>query len=169
MLYLVLGGSASGKSAFAEQLTQQLYEEEQKKGRKIYLATMKPNDKEVEERIRKHRQNRKEGHFVTKEEYGLLSEPDWVEQEDIVLLECLSNYLNNVYMEEPEQVAETLLQLHKRCRHLVVVSNMLQSDGITYDTFTQAYLDKFERIQARLAKEAKQVYEVVCGIPVLWK
>ena len=57
MLTLVIGGSASGKSEYAEQHVMSL------NGARIYIATMEPFGKEAEDRISKHRQMRKNKGF----------------------------------------------------------------------------------------------------------
>ncbi len=52
---------------------------------------------------------------------------------------------------------------------LVVVTNELFSDGMDYDPDTLAYLDVLARLNRAVAARADGVYEVVCGIPVVWK
>ena len=53
MLYMIFGGSGSGKSAYAEDLAVKLCPEE-----KVYLATLTDIDEEMEQRIRDHRKMR---------------------------------------------------------------------------------------------------------------
>ncbi len=65
MLYLVTGGSASGKSAYAESL---LLQSEAK--HRVYLATMRPWDEECVKRIERHRWMREGKGFSTAEVYG---------------------------------------------------------------------------------------------------
>ena len=82
MFILVIGGAASGKSAFAESLAC--------KGAspRVYVATMQSVDTECEKRIARHRQMRAGKGFTT------LECPSELENADIwgktVLLECLS-------------------------------------------------------------------------------
>ena len=68
MLTLVIGGSASGKSEYAEQHVMSL------NGARIYIATMEPFGKEAADRISKHRQMRKNKGFETIECYTGLKE-----------------------------------------------------------------------------------------------
>ena len=51
-LILILGGTRSGKSAFALKLAESM------KGKKAYLATGEPLDDEMTERIKKHKKER---------------------------------------------------------------------------------------------------------------
>ena len=53
MLYMIFGGSGSGKSAYAEDLAVKLCPEE-----KVYLATLTDIDEEMERRIQDHRRMR---------------------------------------------------------------------------------------------------------------
>lgn len=64
MIYLVTGGSASGKSEYAERLVTAF-------GGKVryYLATMQPCDEESQRRIGRHRTMRKNKGFSTVERY----------------------------------------------------------------------------------------------------
>jgi len=91
MIALVTGGSASGKSAIAEDLAVRL------QGRKrCYLATMEATDEESIRRISRHRELRKEKGFETVERSRNLPEiQDQLEQFDVVLLECLTNLAAN--------------------------------------------------------------------------
>lgn len=57
MLILVLGGSGSGKSAFAEALTMSFG------GTRAYIATMEPFGEEGRRRIERHRLMRKDKGF----------------------------------------------------------------------------------------------------------
>ena len=62
MLTVIIGGSGSGKSAFAEALVRKL------KGERIYLATMAAGDPESLRRIARHRKQREHLGFATVEQ-----------------------------------------------------------------------------------------------------
>ena len=59
MLTLVTGGAASGKSEYAERLAAAC------DGPRVYIATMRPLDKESVARIEKHRAARADRRFST--------------------------------------------------------------------------------------------------------
>ena len=63
MFTLVIGGSASGKSAWAERHVTRL------PGTHVYLATMQPDSGEGLDRIRRHRALRAGKQFLTGERY----------------------------------------------------------------------------------------------------
>lgn len=99
MLLLVIGGSASGKSEYAEARALAAA------GKKMfYVAAMKPFGEEAQKRIERHRRMRAGKGFETVERYtdleGLCRErPDLAGQ--VVLVECLSNLTANEIF-EPE-------------------------------------------------------------------
>ena len=54
-------------------------------------------------------------------------------------------------------------------QNIVLVTNEIFSDGISYDETTTAYQQKLGEINCGLAKLADAVVEVVCGIPLIRK
>ncbi len=90
----------------------------------------------------------------------------------VVLLECLSNLMANECFEEggtPDAVFSDCIQLYRQCRHLVIVTNEIFSDGCLYDNTTMDYITRLGRLNTQLAQEADCVTEVVYSIPVYWK
>ncbi len=180
MLTLVLGGSASGKSEYAENLTSSCFKQYKEmkilsKETKIYLATMMPFDDEMRCRIKKHRVQRCEKGFRTIEQYTDVANIA-VTNEEIILLECMSNLLaNEMYREgaDLENLEEKIVQdiacLERKCKHLIIVSNDVFHDGCAYADETKRYLTILGNINQRLAMQAKEVVEVVCGIPLYIK
>ena len=169
MLILVSGGSASGKSEFAESLMTAGGESP-----RFYAATMRIWDRECQERVERHRAMRRDKGFTTlecPEDPGKLTIPSG----SAVLLEDLSNLCANVYFGEvgPERtekhVFSGVMHLARQAKRTVVVTNELFSDGICYDPETAGYLRCLAALNRRIAAEADAVYEVVCGIPVCWK
>ena len=114
MLYFIIGGAASGKSEFAEQMVCAL------PGKRLYIATMTAADEESLERIRKHRERRSGLGFETLECGENLAAAEIPEGTN-ALLEDLSNLLANE-MFSPSgggvEAAETGLRIESpvRCR-----------------------------------------------------
>ena len=161
MFILVIGGSGSGKSEYAEALACE------EKGTRYYIATMQPFGEETLARIKRHRDMRKEKGFVTIECYR-----------DMASVECMSNLLaNEMYGTETMRSDKELLEavfsgvehIRKKCEHCIIVSNDIFSSGEQYDKETSHYQMLLGKINQRLAAEADHVSEVVCGIPIIWK
>lgn len=170
MLTIILGGSASGKSEFAETLAVQ--EQIESSGRRLYVATMQAFDEESQKRIQKHREQRQGKGFVTVEQYRDVEKIE-AQKEDIVLLECMSNLLanemyagSNMVTEVVAKVIHSIRRLEEKCGHLIIVSNDVFHDGCAYSEETMQYLDYLGRINRELSRRANRVVEVVCGIPI---
>lgn len=170
MFHLITGGSGSGKSAYAENCILEF----QGKNR-IYIATMFPFDEESHRRIERHRKMRREKCFTTIECYTGVKNLEISSDSDI-LLECMSNLTaNEMYQENGageemvEEILQGIRQLKDRAKNLVVVTNEVFSDGISYDPDTMRYLSYLGNINQEMGKMADQVTEVVYGIPVSLK
>lgn len=186
MLHIVYGGSASGKSSYAESFAMSL----QGDGRLLYIATMYPYkwntteiDPETMQRIERHRAMRADKGFDTVECYRHV-EYIVAKRQDVLLFECMSNLLANEMYLEPDsnagsdmaetlspvskKIVQALINLSARVQELVIVTNDVFSDGgsLTYDESTREYVKNLAEINCALAQEAETVTEVVCGIPV---
>ena len=124
MLYLITGGSGSGKSAFAEEQGLQAGE-----GQRIYIATMIPYGKEGKQRVERHRQLRREKKFETMECYKNLASLK-IPRNSVVLLECMSNLVANEIFEPDgahedtvEEVCRGIASLLEQTDRLFVVTN----------------------------------------------
>ena len=146
MLLLVIGGSASGKSEYAEARAvaaackaedTELCRDGRKK---YYIAAMKPFGEEAGKRIARHRTLRAGKGFETLERYtdlaGLCRErPDLAGQ--TVLVECLSNLTANEMFEPEgagaagaeEAVVSGLQALAKLAETLIVVTADVFGEG----------------------------------------
>lgn len=169
MMTLVSGGAASGKSEYAEALALRSPARPL-----VYLATMEIWDEEDRLRRERHRRLRQGKGFLTVEAARHL-ETVTVPDGSTVLLECMSNLcVNECFGPEGFGEAETRIlrgveHLHQSCRHLIVVTNELFSDGQVYDEASERYRQLLAHLNRTLAAQAAQVCEVCCGIPIWWK
>ena len=163
---LVIGGSASGKSRYAEALVQS-----QPKPR-LYLATMQPYDAECEARIARHRAQRADKGFKTIECYVNL-EAATIPSGGSLLLEDLSNLLANELYSPEGQGAEAVLlgieSLLARCENVTIVTNEVFSGGSDYEGDTLRFLKELAALNRALAARAECVVELVCGLPHVLK
>lgn len=185
MITLVLGGSGSGKSAYAEHLLDG-------KTNKYYIATMQVYDAEGEKKLQDTGDFARKG-FVTMEQPRDIGEVDFskraqqameppdragqnvTERPRCALLECMSNLVANEMFSGADIVSEDVVvghilqgikNLSTKVDELVIVSNNVFEDGISYDATTQAYIRALGRINTGVAALADTVTEVVVGIPV---
>lgn len=178
MITLIIGGSGSGKSEYAEQVVMEL-----SNGRKrYYIATMQVYDEEGQKKVDRHRRMRGGKGFETLEcpvDIGNAFVRDDAlkesRQESVALIECLSNLVaNEMFQPEgicpEEEVVQKIVagiqKLEQECNSLVIVSNNVFEDGVEYDETTMAYLRAMGKIHQKLFAYAKRVVEVVVGIPI---
>lgn len=182
MLHIITGGSGSGKSEYAENFAQSLFDDNEYEN-KIYAATMFPyEDEETKRRIIKHRKQREGKGFDTIEQ-PLNIEQLKVQPKTVILLECMSNLLANEMFAEGGRVKEDkavvknfsenlnryiILPIIKMSKtaDVIVVTNEIFGDGNTYDEMTEDYVRGLGYINKELSKQADSVTEVFCGIPI---
>ena len=169
MLTLVLGGAASGKSAYAESLVLNTPLP------RYYLATMQVWDAECAARVEKHRRMRAAKQFETIE-CPLHLAAVHLPHRGTALLEDLGNLTANELYDPAgagEAATDAILQgleaLAAQCTDLIVVSNEVFSGGVDYAGDTDRYLLALARVNNALAARADAVVRVVCGIPVYYK
>lgn len=207
MMYLIIGGSGSGKSAYAEELFFSLPDA----GKKYYIATMQVCDEESRRRVQKHRKQREGKRFDTIEQpvhvSGALTQMDAGKKS--AMLECVSNlvanemfakdiYAEDMYADDPhvedmhtddcdvketglkkskdcsaeavaDKIVDDIMKLHQPLQQLVIVSNNVFEDGVSYDEMTMEYIKTMGIVNQKLAAVADVVTEVVVGIPVMAK
>lgn len=180
MLQVVTGGSASGKSAYAEKLVQGWGTP-----LRYYLATMQPWGEEGALRAARHRNMRAGKGFVTVEAYHHLEALSFgfgpqggsgAAQDTAILLECMSNLVANEQFQAGGSDEEVLGRIDRGIRRLqdcaayvAVVTNEVFSDGAGYGEETMRYLRLLGQANRRLAAVADRVVEVVYGLEVEWK
>lgn len=174
MFVTVTGGSGSGKSAMAEDISQSLCS-----GPKIYAATMMVYDEESRRRIERHRKQRAGRQFTTLECPSGLEEVVFEEKVPLILLECVSNLTaNELYsgedfsMQDPEETAERIIRgvahFADSADHLVVVTNEMFQNG-TKDEEMKQYLSVAGRVNRYLMEKSDVFIEAVYGLPYFWK
>ena len=176
MMTLIIGGSGSGKSAYAEDYMVSISEDR----KKYYIATMQIYDEEGKRKVERHRMLRGGKGFSTIEQpVDIGKAAEKMEAEDrTALLECVSKLTANEMFagEVPgteevitEKIVGGIAVLNRELTHLVIVSNNVFEDGNVYDKTTMAYIRAMGRINQKLAEMADEVVEVVVGIPIVIK
>lgn len=128
---LILGGARSGKSSFAEQLAKSKVRFDSTKVLH-YIATAIAFDEEMEARIQHHQHQRGKGWIEHECPYELAQTLEPLSSDDVVLVDCLTLWLNNViynhgHMRDSKQidrVIKHLIDVLKQSRaNITLVSN----------------------------------------------
>lgn len=165
-LTFILGGAASGKSEFAETLTESA-------GRaKHYLATSQALDREMSDKIRRHRSRR--GPDWTTHEAPLDPAPvlAGLDHDCVCLFDCATLWLGNQMMAERDldaAQADLLAALAACQAPVIVVSNEVGQGIVPADALSRRFREAQGRLNIALARQADLAVQVVAGLPNVLK
>ena len=165
-LTLVLGGAASGKSAFAENLLLQ------SDLAPVYIATGRVTDAEMGAKIKLH-QIRRGPEWRLLEEPGSLSAPlADLGEKDGALLDCATMWLSNRLMAQLplDASAEAVVdELSHATAPVIVVSNEVGQGIVPENKLARQFREAQGRLNIAAAKHADLVVQVVAGLPNVLK
>ncbi len=185
-IYLILGGARSGKSSYGEELAKSMG------GKTAYLATSIITDKEMEKRVKLHR-NRRPAGWVTLELEN--PKPDNKEIDriishlknnniDTLLMDCATNLLfrlldgykldkmeiidNDTETRIEAEVLEFFSYLIKRLKStsmdIIIISNEIGLGVVPAFPLGRIFRDLMGMINKELASSADEAYLFVAGI-----
>ena len=158
MKILVLGGVKCGKSYFAEQKALELA-----KKKPYYLATTELLDREMKQRIKRHKKQRKK-RFKTIEE-PLKLHKAIKKVDDVFLVEDVSMWINNMlYHKKAKKIKRVLKKLLESKKDIIFVQNSVGEGIIPDNALAREFMDINGKVSQTIAKECDEVYEVVAGI-----
>ncbi|MCY3958451.1 MAG: bifunctional adenosylcobinamide kinase/adenosylcobinamide-phosphate guanylyltransferase [Chloroflexi bacterium] len=169
-LTLVLGGVRAGKSRFAQELAGE-------SGRVLFVATAEAGDEEMAARIQAHRAERPTAWSTLEEPIDLVTAlPPLVPNFDTVLVDCLTLWVSNLLLRDPQHEAtpahiqtqaRRLIELHGRGNAAwIVVSNEVGLGVIPPTRLGRDYADALGRVNQQFAAAADDVFVVFAGLPV---
>lgn len=161
MKALFIGGIKSGKSKNAEEYTLK-----HSKTKPIYLATTEFFDDEMREKVQKHKSDRGDK-FETLEESLQLSNVIH-NQENIILVECVSMWINNMLYHgfSEDDMMKQIKELSSRHVDIVFVINDVSCSVVSDNALVRKFVDINGRISQLLASRCQEVYNTVAGISV---
>lgn len=163
-LTLVLGGAASGKSAFAEGLV------ERAASQRLYLATAQAWDDEMRAKITRHQIRRDTGWQTV--EAPLDPTPALTAAPYPVLLDCITMWLSNHMLADHDigPASDTLMAaLAATPVPVVAVSNEIGLSPVPDNALARAFRQAQGEINQRLAAQADLVVFVAAGLPMVLK
>ena len=159
MITLMTGGSACGKSSYAESLAVRM------NGPRYYLAAMQPYGEGGAEKIARHREMRRGKGFETIERYRDYASLALENKGGTALLECICNLTANEMFDDAGKVSDPYARVISGVEHVAAQC----SDAGVYSDETMRYVRALGRINIALAQMADNVYELVAGIPIVLK
>ncbi len=168
----IIGGCKSGKSSFALQLSEENYPGLTKH----YMATAIVFDQEMEERVKRHREDRKDNWFTIECPYELPSQISKImSKHNLLLVDCLTMWINNLLFKglSTKDIEKEIKRLVDVVVHgegvFVFVSNEVGLGIVPGDKLSRQFRDIVGILHQKIAEIADKVYFVTCGIPNLIK
>ena len=190
--WLVLGGTRSGKSRFAESKTTELAQQTATNKAKLppvfYIATSTAVDDEMQQRIDQHRQQRPQQWQTIECPFDLaqtLQNIQFEHPDAVVMIDCLTLWLTNqllgrepdytapepqICLEQWWQAKQDLLDfLTQSSLTIIMVSNEV-GQGITpLGKLSRTFVDEAGRLHQDIAELINHVVMVVAGLPMTLK
>lgn len=174
-MIFITGGVRSGKSAFAEQLAEQLAGMHY-----YYIATGTAFDQEMQARILRHQQDRERSGIMWKTVEMSTAFPQQVFCEgDVLLFECVTTWLGNVQYEAEQKDGSLMPYIEnfkQQCMRwleggaaVIVVSNELLDEPASSYGEVNTYRQVLGELHQWLVAASHQAYEVDHKIVKQWK
>jgi len=162
MLTLILGGVKSGKTKLALSIA------EQENWKHYYIATARPIDEEMKERIEKHKQERGNKWKTIEEPIELAKALRSIPENSTIVVDCLTTWLTNLLVEnyDYEKKIDELLEVLSEVKsevNIVLVSNEVGLGVLPESKLGRRFIDLIGVLHQQIAKIADKVYFVVCG------
>lgn len=165
-LSFVLGGAASGKSVFAENLIL---------GSgltPVYIATSRVWDDETKTRVDVHKARRDTTWDTVEAPFDLSPALTSATPQHAVLIDCATMWLTNHLLEENDlrQIQSRLLHALSTCpAPVVIVSNEVGQGIVPENTLARRFREAQGRLNIALAAQSTLVVQVVAGLPNVLK
>ena len=161
---LILGGARSGKSGLADRLGRE------SGGPVRFIATATPEDPEMEERIRRHRDTRPPHWSTVEEPVDLQAAIRAGPVSDFVIVDCLTLWVSNLLgagrgpVEIRAMAGEAALEL--ALHRGVVVTNEVGLGIVPDNALARSFRDAAGLLNQNVAAVADEVEFVVAGLPM---
>lgn len=173
-IILILGGARSGKSDIAVKLAGRYG------SNVIFLATGSAGDKEMEQRIEKHKQHRPSSWTTIEAETGVGEQLSHMQGNvDAVILDDLTLLASNILLQEKEGVDEeecerkinqeldTLFcECARKNASCIIVSNEVGMGIVPVTGIGRLYRDVLGRVNKYCAAKADKVFLMIAGLAV---
>lgn len=168
---LILGGAASGKSLYAENLATSY-------DHKTYIATAQFIDDELRDRIKKHQIRRgknwqtQEVPLALAEQITNLAHKETTRESAVILIDCLTLWLTNLILAKLDIKTETdklITALGQVNCDIILVSNEVGHDIVPENELARRFRDEQGQLNQTMAKTAADVIFIAAGLPIILK
>lgn len=164
---LILGGTRSGKSSFAQKLA------EESRKNLLYIATAEAFDQEMTDRIERHQHDRGPDWQTIEESRDIAATIATRSSPQVtILVDCLTIWLSNLMLTDTdiEAASEKLIDALKAAPGpVILVSNEVGSGIVPENPLGRKFRDESGRMNQRVAAISDNVALIVAGLPLCLK
>ncbi|MBI2487773.1 MAG: bifunctional adenosylcobinamide kinase/adenosylcobinamide-phosphate guanylyltransferase [Deltaproteobacteria bacterium] len=162
---LITGGVKSGKSSYALRLAREIDKEE-----KLFIATARPIDAEMRDKIENHKRERG-SNFKTIEAPIRLGDALSEFNSSTVIIDCLTLWLSNLFYEvkkkeKPREIESFIGALKEFRGNAIIVTNEVGWGIIPGDEISRKYQSDLGSLNQKVAEVCDEVYVMISGIPL---
>ncbi len=159
---LVLGGAASGKSAFAEGLLDGVTP-------RVYIATAQAFDGEMTDKIAQHKARRGTDWHTIESPRGLAKAIENAPK-GAILVDCMTMWLANIMDTDMDAEITALLRVFETSeKRLILVSNETGLGIVPDSPLARRFRQSQGELNQALAVRADCVIQVIAGLPLILK
>jgi adenosylcobinamide kinase / adenosylcobinamide-phosphate guanylyltransferase len=153
----ITGGIKSGKSSYALSRANLL------EGNKNFLATAVPFDKEMKNRIIRHKEERGPEYNTIEESLDI-----HLFSKDNIILDCVTVWMNNLFYNGREDEWKIILNsfLEANTGNIIIVSNEVGLGNIPMDPLGRKYNEYLAAANKIIAASMDELVLMVSGIPL---
>lgn len=163
---LVIGGAASGKSSYAEQLITATERP------RVYLATAQAFDAEMKDKVKAHQMSRGPDWKTIEEPVAISRVILERKPDEVLLIDCLTLWITNLVLGERE-ISEMCDELVDAIRSapcpIVLVTNEVGQGIVPDNALSRQFRAAQGRLNQSIAAECDHVIAVMAGLPLVLK
>lgn len=167
---LILGGARSGKSNYAVKLAKK------SSGKVAFIATCLPLDKEMEKRIRLHKEKRPSSWHTFEEPENLSNLLKRVDLKfSVIIIDCLTLLVSNLLLKgldsrSIEKRIDKIIKIIKMRKHkTIIISNEVGLGIVPKNDLARKFRDLAGKINQMVVQKSDKVFFMVSGMPLIVK
>lgn len=165
-IIFISGHVRSGKSKFATKIAKECF------NNIVFIATGKMIDKEMEERIKKHRDTRPKEWKTVEEEINI---EDFIEKGNDYIIDCITTWITNLILNgyKEEEIIKKVERLIEKIKikdcSAIIVSNEVGWGIVPENKLARNFRDIIGLVHQIVAEKCDVFYLMVSGIPLKLK
>ncbi|MCM8785672.1 MAG: bifunctional adenosylcobinamide kinase/adenosylcobinamide-phosphate guanylyltransferase [Candidatus Omnitrophica bacterium] len=165
-IIFITGPVRSGKSRFAVKIAKEKFKNV------VFIATGKPIDDEMKERIKKHKESRPKEWKTIEEEIDI---ENFIKNGNAYIIDCLTTWITNLivngYKEKEiiRKVEKLIENIRKTNSSAIIISNEVGWGIVPENKLARDFRDIIGNIHQIIVEKSDIFYLIVAGVPLKLK